>query len=94
MKKATQHNDRSAEALPPRLVPNDHVRLLVELLRPVGPELARRWLAALLIVHQKDREEVVSAVERELARLYPLDEHDRRAGEVVAVSAKSSRRSA
>lgn len=69
---------RGAEPPPTRLVPNDHVRLLVELLKPAGPELARRWLAALLLVHKEDRENVVSAVERQLARLYPLDEHDRR----------------
>ncbi len=63
---------------PPQLIPNDHLRLLVELLQPVGPELARRWLAALLLVHRSEREAVVNAVERQLVRLYPLDEHDRR----------------
>lgn len=59
-----------------RLVPNDHLRLLVELLQPAGTELARRWLAALLMVHRHERESVVTAVERRLARLYPLDEFD------------------
>ena len=40
--------------------------MLVDLLRPMGPELARRWLAALLMVDEDKREEVVAAVERQL----------------------------
>lgn len=59
-----------------RLIPNDHLRLLIQLLQPAGPELARRWLAALLLVHRQDRESVVSAVEKRLADLYPLDQYD------------------
>ncbi len=72
-----QHQpQRSAE-----LVPNDHARLLVELLQPLGPELTRRWVAALLLVHREDREAVVREVEKRLAQLYPLDDLDRRASE-------------
>lgn len=51
-------------------MPNDHVRMLVELLRPVGPELARRWLAALLLVPEGDRAAVVRTIEEHLAGLY------------------------
>lgn len=47
----------------PRPLPSDHLRLLIELLRPAGPELGRRWLAALLLVPEEAREGVVSAVE-------------------------------
>ena len=40
------------------------------MLRPAGPDLARRWLAALLLVSPEDREAVVSAVERRVTDLY------------------------
>ncbi len=52
--------------------PNDHVRAIVELLRPGTPDLARRWLAALLIVPEEEREAVVSAIERRIVAQYPL----------------------
>ncbi len=51
---------------PAAVLPSEHLRMLVDLLRPIGPELARRWLAALLMVDQDKREEVVAAVERQL----------------------------
>lgn len=51
----------------PQLLPNDHARLLIELLRPAGPELARRWLAALMLVPAEQRGAVVEAVERQIA---------------------------
>lgn len=47
--------------------------MLLELLRPAGgggPELARRWLAALMLVPMSERAEVVRAVEREISRTY------------------------
>ena len=50
--------------------PNDHVRTLIELLRPAGPDLARRWLAALLIVPDEDRTGVVEEVERRVIEVY------------------------
>lgn len=40
--------------------------MLVELLRPAGPELARRWLAALLLVPEGERGAVVASVERRI----------------------------
>ncbi len=51
-------------------LPDDHARMLVELLRPAGPELARRWVAALLLVPEGEREGVVSAVERSIVEEY------------------------
>lgn len=59
-----------------RLLPNDHVRMLVELLRPLGPELARRWLAALTLVPEHERQDVVQAIEAHIASIYarPRDE--------------------
>jgi hypothetical protein len=44
--------------------------MLIELMRPVGPELARRWLAALTLVPEHDRPGVVEAVERQIVREY------------------------
>ncbi|HLO40938.1 MAG TPA: hypothetical protein VK176_07945 [Phycisphaerales bacterium] len=50
-------------------------------MQPLGPELVRRWVAALMLVHASEREAVVSAVERQLAHLYPLDVHDQSAAQ-------------
>lgn len=44
--------------------------MLIELLRPAGPELARRWLAALMLVDAEEREAMVEMVERQVAQLY------------------------
>jgi len=44
--------------------------MLVELMRPAGPDLARRWLAALLLVDADDREALVAAIEARAAALY------------------------
>ncbi len=55
---------------PGELNPDDHVRMLVELLRPLGPELARRWVAALLSVDAGDRQALVEAIERRVGELY------------------------
>ncbi len=52
---------------PGTLLPNDHLRLLIALLRPLGAELGRRWLAALLLVDEREREAVVAEIERVLA---------------------------
>lgn len=56
------------------LYPNDHLRMLIELLRPAGPEIARRWLAALLIVPEEDREAVVQAIEARIIEVYEADQ--------------------
>lgn len=44
--------------------------MLTELLRPAGAELARRWLAALLIAPQDEREEIVEAIESRMVSVY------------------------
>ncbi|MBY0261247.1 MAG: hypothetical protein K2Q20_02830 [Phycisphaerales bacterium] len=46
------------------------MKMLLELLRPCGVELARRWVAALMLVPVDEREAVVSAIEASLAREY------------------------
>ena len=40
--------------------------MMIELLHPAGPDLARRWLAALTLVPEDERESVVRAVERQI----------------------------
>ncbi len=40
--------------------------MLVELMRAMGPELGRRWLAALTLVPEDEREAVVEAVEAQI----------------------------
>ncbi|MDX2017818.1 MAG: hypothetical protein SFY95_09320 [Planctomycetota bacterium] len=52
------------------LSPNDHLRLLVELMQPAGPELARRWLAALMLVPRDERERVIASIEARLVQVY------------------------
>lgn len=44
--------------------------MLVELLRPGGSDLSRRWLAALLLVDEADRPALVAEVERRAADAY------------------------
>jgi hypothetical protein len=50
--------------------PNDHVRTLVEFLRPCGPDLARRWLGALTLVPADERAALVDEVERRIVQTY------------------------
>lgn len=57
-------------------MPGDQVHLIVEMLRPLGPELARRWLGALLMVDPAEREAMVEAVEVRVAELYADEEAD------------------
>lgn len=45
--------------------------MLIELLRPAGVELSRRWLAALLLVPEHERRSVVESIEARIASLYP-----------------------
>ena len=55
------------------LSPSDHLRLLVDLMKPAGPELARRWLAALTLVPEDERQSVIESVEAEILRQYGGD---------------------
>lgn len=50
--------------------PGDQMRTLIELLRRGGPELGRRWLAALMLVDPAEREGVVAEIERTFAERY------------------------
>ena len=54
----------------PTPCPNDDLLMLVELLRPAGPDLGRRWLAALLLAPEADRAAIVASVERRIAGMY------------------------
>lgn len=56
------------------LLPNEHLRMLTGLLKPCGPELARRWLAALMMVPEDRRETIVEAVEAQIVEEF--DHHD------------------
>ncbi|MEO1534500.1 MAG: hypothetical protein AAFS11_02940 [Planctomycetota bacterium] len=40
--------------------------MLIELMQPAGPDLARRWLAVLTLVPESEREAVVRTVERQI----------------------------
>ncbi|MFI4882647.1 MAG: hypothetical protein ACIAQU_08695 [Phycisphaerales bacterium JB064] len=44
--------------------------MLVEILRPAGAELSRRWLACLLLAPEAEREAIVRSVEQRMAELY------------------------
>lgn len=50
--------------------PSEHLRMLIELLQPNGPDLARRWVSALMLVPRAEREGVVARVERRLVEAY------------------------
>lgn len=44
--------------------------MLVEILRPAGAELARRWIACLLLAPESERAAIVESVERRMSELY------------------------
>jgi len=50
--------------------PADHIRTLAELLRPAGPDLARRLVSALLLAPAEEREAIVASIERKMVELY------------------------
>ncbi len=54
----------------PTLSPSDHVQMLVELLRPAGAELGRRWLACLMLAPEHERQAIVDSVEHRMSELY------------------------
>jgi hypothetical protein len=51
----------------PPFLPNDHLKLLIEFLQPVGPELVRRWVAILAAVDPADRGALVAELERRVS---------------------------
>ena len=52
------------------LLPNDHLKLFMDLLRPDSMELARRWVSALMLVPEDERESIVQAVEAQIVADY------------------------
>ncbi len=54
-------------------MPNDEIRLLIEMLQPLGPSLARRWLGALMMVDRDEREQLVDEIEAQIVSLYDKD---------------------
>ena len=52
------------------LLPNEQLKLLIELMRPGSIELARRWVSALMLVPDGEREAIVSAVEVQIVADY------------------------
>lgn len=63
--------------------PDRHVQALIALLRPAGPDLARRWLAALLLVDESEREALVASVEKRISDLYANDAETHKDFDVV-----------
>jgi hypothetical protein len=61
-------------------------------MQPLGADLVRRWVSALMLVHPSERDAVVTAVERQLTALYPLDDLDRTALDKPAAAPSSTRR--
>lgn len=58
------------------LLPNDHAKMLVDLLRASGgegAELLRRWVAALMTAPAEERRAIVEAVEQRITELYASD---------------------
>lgn len=54
----------------PGLCPNDHLRLLTELLKPEVTPLVRRWVAALMLADEAQRLSIVEAVEARIVRAF------------------------
>jgi hypothetical protein len=60
--------------------------MLIELLRPCGAELSRRWLAALSQVPAKERKSLVAEVERRVVRAYGRRDDQADAKEILIIS--------
>jgi hypothetical protein len=60
--------------------------MIVELMRAGGPDLVRRWVAALLSVPEAERETIVESVEGRIAEVYhaPDGAGEAEAGEAAA----------
>jgi len=43
---------------------------LIELLKPLGPEQARRWIALLAVVPEDERVGLIESVEKRIAEVY------------------------
>lgn len=54
------------------LSPNDHARMLVEMLQAGNVELGRRWMAALFLAPEAERAAIVAAIERRMQATYGM----------------------
>ncbi len=79
------HDERGASRTP---LPNDHVQTLIELLRPAGPDLARRLVAALLLAPVEEREGIVEAIEARMVELFVESEKPAREIDVLESEAQ------
>lgn len=48
------------------LSPNDHLTMMLELCKPESMGMVRRWVAALMLVPEDQREGIVQAVEKQI----------------------------
>lgn len=64
--------DREAMTTPQsgsnELSPNDHMVLMLELCKPESMPLVRRWVAALMLAPEAERESIVLAVEKQMVK--------------------------
>ena len=47
---------------------NDHMVLMLELCKPESMPLVRRWVAALMLAPEAERESIVLAVEKQMVK--------------------------
>ncbi len=47
---------------------------MIELLKPLGPEQARRWVALLVLVPADERAALIESVEKRIAEVYGGDD--------------------
>jgi len=62
--------------------------MIIELMRPATADLARRWLAALLLAPEDEREDIVASVEARMHHLYPPTPEESAGGESPEVIVK------
>ena len=48
------------------LSPNDHLKMMLELCQPESMGMVRRWVAALMLAPEGERESIVQAVEKQI----------------------------
>lgn len=75
------------------LLPSDQLRLLVELMRPLGPHQSRRWLAALLLVDRDERDSLIELVEQHVAQRFVQQRNHAEAGSGLGLVLKAPRSS-
>lgn len=74
------------------LLPSDQLRLLIELMRPLGPHQSRRWLAALLLVDRDERDGLIELVEQHVSQRFVQRRTDAPAGSNLGLGPKPPRK--